>query len=501
MRIALCYGAFENVGLESLSAVLRRAGHQTRLFFDPMLFDDGYLEQPALARRLSFRGRVARDVVAWAPDLVGFGVVGAHMRWAADVAARIRARSPAPIVFGGVHPSAVPDEVLAHPAVDWVLAGEGELALLELVEHLQGDRALEDVGNLVRRGPDGVVHHPLRPLIQDLDSLPLPDKELFYREHALFRQGYLANTMRGCTNACPFCHNEQEKRLYGAGNDVFVRRMSVERAVEEIAWARRRHGIDYVRYGDDTFSLFPAWLDRFAAEYPRRAGVPFWCFVRPDTVTPEVVRCLKEAGCTEVQTGVQSIDEAIRLGVLGRRETNEQIAETIHLFQQAGIAVSTDNILNLPDHSMAHLEAMARFYLEHPPTRINTYWVAYYPELALTNRAHALGVLDDDELQDVREGRRLDALERGGTKFDPALAPMQTLFMLQDLLPRRVTRAILDRGWHARLPFLGMMPTFFLQYASSYLRNPGGNDVFARRMMRRYPAYLARRLGRERGEA
>lgn len=498
MKIALCYCAFENVGLESLSAVLRQAGHETRLFFDPMLFDDCYVANPTLARAFSFRERIAREVTAWKPDLVGFGVVGVYMGWAADVAARIRARGDVPIVFGGIHPSSVPDEVLVHPAVTWVIRGEGEVALIELVEHLAGQRGLEDVGNLVWRGPGGLVHNPLRPLIRDLDSLPFPDKELFYREHSLFRQGYLANTMRGCTNACPFCHNQLEKKLYGVGNEVFVRRMSVERAVEEIAWARRTHGIDYVRYGDDTFSLFPTWLERFAAEYPRRAGVPFWCFVRPDTVTPEVVRCLKEAGCTEVQIGVQSIDEQIRLGPLKRRESNEQVAETIHLFQAAGISISTDNILNLPDHTMDHLEAMARFYLEHPPDRINTYWIAYYPELEITGRAHAMGVLDDTEAQDLREGRRLEALERGGSKFDPALAPMQTFFMLQDLLPRRATRAILERGWHRRLPFLGMMPTFFLQYAASYMKNPGGNDVFARRLLRRYPGYMARLLASDR---
>jgi anaerobic magnesium-protoporphyrin IX monomethyl ester cyclase len=492
MKIALCYCAFENVGLESLSAVLRQAGHETRLFFDPMLFDDCYVSNERLARAFSFRERVARDVAAWQPDLVGFGVVGVYMGWAADVAARVKARWAAPIVFGGIHPSSVPDEVLALPAVDWVIRGEGETALLELVEHIEGKRGLDEVGNLAFQGSQGLVSNPLRPLIQDLDSLPFPDKELFYREHSLFRQGYLASTMRGCTNACPFCHNQFEKQLYGVGNEVFVRRMSVERAVEEIAWAKRRHGIDYVRYGDDTFTLFPRWLERFADLYPRRAGVPFWCFVRPDTVTPDIVRCLKEAGCTEVQIGVQSIDQQIRMGPLKRRETNEQIADTIHLFRDAGIAISTDNILNLPDHSMAHLEEMARFYLEHPPSRINTYWIAYYPELELTQRAHAMGVLDDGELQDVRQGRRLDALERGGSKFDPALAPMQTLFMLQDLLPPRAIRALLDRGWHRRLPFLGMMPTFFLQYAASYGKNPDGNDVFARRLLRRYPGYMAR---------
>ncbi len=492
MRIALCYCAFENVGLESLSAVLRQAGHETRLFFDPMLFDDCYVSQPALARALRFDEHIVRGLRAWQPDLVGFGVVGVYMGWAARLAAAIKAAIDAPIVFGGIHPSSVPEEVLAHPAVDWVIVGEAERALLDLVEHLQGRRGLSEVGNLVYRGPEGVVRNPLHPLIQDLDSLPFPDKELFYREHSLFRQGYLANTLRGCTNACPFCHNQVEKQIYGVGNDVFVRRMSVERAVDEIAWARRTHGIDYVRYGDDTFTLFPGWLEQFAAEYPRRAGVPFWCFARPDTVTPEVVRCLKEAGCTEVQIGVQSIDERIRMGALKRRETNEQIAETIHLFRSAGIAISTDNILNLPDHTMAHLEAMARFYLEHPPSRINTYWIAYYPELELTHRAHELGVIDDGEVQDLREGRRLDALERGGSKFDPALAPMQTLLMLQDLLPARAIRGILDRGWHHRLPFLGMMPTFFLQYAASYLKNPDGNDVFARRLLRRYPGYLAR---------
>ncbi|MCL4235919.1 MAG: cobalamin-dependent protein, partial [Deltaproteobacteria bacterium] len=213
MRVAFFHRGYENIGVQMLSAVLRRAGHETRLFFDPLLFDDMLLSVKPLARVFDHTPFLLGRLVEWNPGLVCFSVVTFDYAWARRTARAVRERLPnAKIVFGGIHVTSVPDEVLASGEADFIVVGEGEGALVDLALALETGDDPSAIDNIGVRG--GTVRAP-RPLIQDLDALPFADKALYYDEHPLFRIGYTIVSGRGCPIDCAYCHNNIQSKIYG----------------------------------------------------------------------------------------------------------------------------------------------------------------------------------------------------------------------------------------------------------------------------------------------
>jgi radical SAM superfamily enzyme YgiQ (UPF0313 family) len=202
MKIMFVYPAFENIGIEYLSSVLNSAGFRTRLAFDPRLFDDPFIKLRRLGKIFSYERALLKKIEDYAPQLVVFSVVSADYRWALSLAERIKTVSPAHITFGGIHPSSAPEEVIGRNCVDSVVIGEGEFALLDLANSLRSGKTDYSIKNIWFKKDSQVIRNPLRPYIDDLDSLPFPDKELYYRELPRYRSGYTIITRRGCINNC-----------------------------------------------------------------------------------------------------------------------------------------------------------------------------------------------------------------------------------------------------------------------------------------------------------
>ena len=132
MRVVFSYPCFENLGLEYLSACLLQAGFETKLVFDPQLFNDPFVTIGPLARAFDVSASLPAQVLAEEPGLVAISVLAANYQWALDLAAGIRASSDVPIVFGGIHASAAPEAVMENPQVDYCIVGEGEQPLVQL---------------------------------------------------------------------------------------------------------------------------------------------------------------------------------------------------------------------------------------------------------------------------------------------------------------------------------------------------------------------------------
>jgi radical SAM superfamily enzyme YgiQ (UPF0313 family) len=174
MKIAFVFMGAESLGVEYLSAVARAAGHETRLFFDPAAFGGKLmLDSPALSRLLDRRAKIVRAMAAYAPDVAAFSCFTGNYRWSLDVARAFRAARPGtPVVFGGVHVSAVPERVIAEDCVDAALAGEGESVFIDLLESVTtGGGAVP--GALIKRNGE-VLSAPALPPLRDLDALPIP---------------------------------------------------------------------------------------------------------------------------------------------------------------------------------------------------------------------------------------------------------------------------------------------------------------------------------------
>lgn len=185
MRVLFVYNEVESLGLQYLSSALRHAGHETGLVFDPRLFDFFRREYANrfLAAAFSFRKQLLERILEFQPDVVGFQVLTANADWCGRWAAIIREHLPGvTLVAGGYHATASGENLLRDGSYDWVIRGEAEDALVELVDSLEDGQVDTGLPNLAWLAPDGsYVENPLRPYEQDLDRYHEPDKELFWQ--------------------------------------------------------------------------------------------------------------------------------------------------------------------------------------------------------------------------------------------------------------------------------------------------------------------------------
>lgn len=177
MRVLLIYpnieqnAALPQVGLSQLSACLKAAGHEVDLI------DFTYLDLEKAADIITAR------LAMFQPGLTGISIRSFEWDFVRMAVLPALDGFGAPLVVGGPHPTAVPDEVMEEPSIDFLVRGEGEEALVELAEALETGGETTAIGGVWSRTPAGINKSDVRMLNQDLDSLPLPDWDIWDRRH------------------------------------------------------------------------------------------------------------------------------------------------------------------------------------------------------------------------------------------------------------------------------------------------------------------------------
>jgi radical SAM superfamily enzyme YgiQ (UPF0313 family) len=297
--------------------------------------------------------KVAQTVAKESPDVVGFHTSTGSHKFALSCAREIKKLSKrSVIVLGGPHATFFP-EIVENPEIDAVIRGEAEETLSELLCAVEEGADFTKIQNVWAKKESEVVKNPLRPLIDNLDALPFPDRSVYYRRYRFLRvfpvKYFISG--RGCPFACSYCYNHSLRRLYG-NPDNYVRRKSVEAFVSEIESVKREFPLKAVRFEDDTFSLDKNWILRFAEEYARRIRVPYCCYLRPGTFDEDVVRALKESTCYIATVSVETGSEEIRNSVLQKGVTDEQIFESARLLHKHRLRFFTQNMFALPGETL-----------------------------------------------------------------------------------------------------------------------------------------------------
>jgi radical SAM superfamily enzyme YgiQ (UPF0313 family) len=374
---------YEPQGIMYLSSALKAAGHEVELAVG------AHHDPVALARE--FR-----------PDVAAYSVITGSQRYYLDLNRKLKAELPGVFAaFGGPHPTFFP-EMVSEEGVDGICRGEGEEALVELVETLDGDGpdAVSRVQNWSFRRNGDVITNPVRPYTGDLDSLPFPDRALVYDRDPITARSKIKHflTGRGCPYNCTYCFNHALSEIY-RGKGKRFRQRSVDHVIEEVRWVRDHYPLEFVVFVDDTFVLSEEWLVEFAAKYPQQIGLPFFCNTRANLVTAEQVSLLKEAGCHCASMGVESGDDRIRNELLKRRMSTEQILEAARLFHEGGLYFTTTNMIGLPTSTLEDDFETLALNIQARPAYAHVFIFQPYPrtELGEFTREHGwmVGTFDD----------------------------------------------------------------------------------------------------------
>ncbi|NOZ29256.1 MAG: B12-binding domain-containing radical SAM protein [Chloroflexi bacterium] len=367
---------YEPQGIMQLAAVLKAAGHEVGL-------TAASHEDPVKA------------AVRFRPDVLAYSVFTGSQREYLALNARLKEATGAISVFGGPHPTFFP-EFIEEDGVDILCIGEGERPLCDLADALARGSPITDIPNLWVKQNGQIHRNPVRPLIGDLDALPLPDRELVYRKDRFTRESGLKHFVasRGCPYQCTFCFNQAMTEIYGPPWRR-VRRRSVDHVLEEIDQVRSRYPLAFVVFLDDLFIVPRDWLEEFARVYPRRIGLPFFCNVRANLVDEDLVRLLKSAGCVSVGMGIETGDDRLRNLVLKRHLSRDQIIRAADLIHDAGIALITTNMLGLPTGTLADDFKTLELNIACRAQYANAFLYQPYPRTELGEFARKAGLLDE----------------------------------------------------------------------------------------------------------
>jgi len=248
-----------------------------------------------------------------------------------------------------------------------------------------------------------VIHrNPLRPLIEDLDELPLPDREIFNQAAPASGLHAIVMTGRGCPYGCTYCYNHLYQKIY-KGKGQLIRRRSVEHVLRELRLLKAE-GYRFIRFMDDLFTLHPEWVLEFALRYEQEIALPFSCLVRANYVEEEVIAALKSAGCHRMMMGIEAGNERLRKDVLKRRMSDDQILEAARIIRGAGIRLVTANILALPGGTLADDWQTVDLNISARSNYASASILQPFPGTKIHETARSMGLLQDDHVAALSDG-------------------------------------------------------------------------------------------------
>ncbi|MEE8353866.1 MAG: radical SAM protein [Dehalococcoidales bacterium] len=301
--------------------------------------------------------RLRRALADFRPQLVGVTCVTMTYPRAARMLRVVKAFDPAVVtVIGGPHVTFTAEETLRRaPWTDVVVLGEGEDTIVELAAAVDSGRDFAEVAGIAFRSGDTVTTTAPRPLISDLDRLPLPARHrLPLARYQALGMPCTVVTSRGCPYGCLFC---SAHRMFGRR----VRFRQPGLVVDEIERIRRDLGFRQINIADDTFTVDHRHAEQICDEILRRNLDLDWnAYARVDNMTPDLAALMKRAGCNTVLFGIESADETI-LKTIGKGITPDDMRRGVAIAAGAGLRVYCSFIIGLPGESRQTIAASDRF--------------------------------------------------------------------------------------------------------------------------------------------
>ncbi len=392
--------SLENLGVQILKSILNRNGFNAKVIYEPT-YSDAFIRRPNYSDRLE---KGIKEILSLDPDVVAFSVYTFNIAYYLQVAGRLKNLNPNIItLFGGSHATLVKEKLLANPSVDFSIIGEGEAAIVELLEELNGQKRFHQVRNLCYRKNGLVFSNPVRPYIHDLDNLPFPDKSDYFSKNSLCYTRYLISASRGCPFKCTFCSNEPLHEIYHEERK-HLRARSPANVIEELVAVTRAYPVKCIHFIDELFTARPSWLQEFAKLYKKEINLPLECDTHPLLLNNRSLDLLKDINTKVISVGVQTGSDDMRQTLLKRKESNVQIASMIQAAKEREIKIGIDHIFGLPGETFDHIKESIDRYADWGPTYVNINWLQYLPGTKIIDSAIECGNIKEQDRQKIDDG-------------------------------------------------------------------------------------------------
>lgn len=361
------------LGLGYLAAVLESRGIEVRIF-------DSLVEDLAREERItedivrigaSFE-KIEEEIKRFAPDIVGvsnlFSRQAANAHRIYEIAKRVG--PDITVIAGGAHPSVASETVMRDANVDYVVLGEGEATLVDLVEHLEGRKKIDSCDGIAFRAEDGVRVLPKTRFIEDLDSMPFPARHLLSMEkyyglsasHGQRRHGRFAPivTSRGCPAGCTFCTAHQ---VWGRR----FRKRSPGNVIKEMRELKEKYGIREILFEDDNVTLdvkraeelFDRMIaERLDLEWDTPNGVAAFA------LDEKLINKMKASGCYRLNIAVESADQGVLRNIIKKPLDLGKVRDIVKFARKADLKIGMYLIIGMPGETLGQMRGNYRFAKE-----------------------------------------------------------------------------------------------------------------------------------------
>jgi anaerobic magnesium-protoporphyrin IX monomethyl ester cyclase len=357
-------GRLPPLGLAYVGAALEKADFQVQIL------DNYNLKKPI--------EEVKKEIGRLEPEIVGITCGSVTYRPCIETAKAVKEVLPScKIVVGGWQPTYMPESLLQHQEIDYLVMGEGEQAIVELANSITKGEDRSDVAKIsgIAYRHNGKTVKVPSTLIEDLDQIPFPARHLlpmhiYHRRVPYFEANPVdtMNVVRGCPYNCAYC---ETKKLWGSR----VRAFSPPRVVEEIKDLAKNYGSKGVYFVGDNFTINKKRIVELCNLMKKEnLGIEWICDSRVDKVSRELLREMKDAGCRTIWFGVESGSPRI-LEKLNKNITMEQVTRAFRLCKEMGIGIACSFMLGIPGETIGDMEATFKFARKLDPDwcQFNTY--------------------------------------------------------------------------------------------------------------------------------
>lgn len=313
------------MGIAYLGAYIRREGYEVKLLDAAV---EGYFHEEDISPRLIRYGlpfgEIAERIAEYKPDVLGLSCIFSSQMPTVRRIAQDAKRNLGDVVIvtGGTHPSFLPEEVLKDESLDFVVQGEGELIFSNLLSALKEGRALNEVRGIAYRDNGKVIVNPQENLIEDLDTLPWPARDLLPMEkyfkinvpvQSISKRtpNTSFTTSRGCPYRCTFCSSSLHWKRY--------RMRSADNVLDEMGYLIETYGMRELKFEDDNLTfdcersrrIFEGMIER---GYDLTWNTPNGVVVR--TLTEDMLRLMKRSGCFDLTLAIESGDPDVLKNII-----------------------------------------------------------------------------------------------------------------------------------------------------------------------------------------
>ncbi|MFH1607993.1 MAG: radical SAM protein [archaeon] len=390
-------------GIRTISAVLKKAGHNVKTVF--MSLSEDY-SRNYTRQELNKLLMMCKD-----SQLIGINSFASTSKRAARIISFLKSRVSAPIVYGGVHATISPEDCIRYS--DIVCVGEGEGAILDLVKAIEENKPINKIKNLWIKEDNQTVKNPVRPVIDNLDKLPIPDFDI--KDHYILESGGIRKfieqdlagqifflTGRGCPYGCDYCSNSFFNKLYEGKRKQIMRWNSPEYIINGILELKKKfpNSLGYFDIRDDTFSLRPLEdIKKFCKLYREKVNMRFKCLGDPRTISDEKIKLLVDAGCTDIIIGIQGAERANK-EIYHRNQTDTHVINAANILNKYKDKLATmyDVITCNPYEKPEDIINMIRLLQKLPkPFYLSVNNLVFFPGSQLYRKAKSDGTIKTEK--------------------------------------------------------------------------------------------------------